>query len=108
MIFYGVKLFNIVQFDYYGDNIFIATIFKENGIESKYPVTDPKKYFLTEESRRWKKEDYIIQQGTMQYEQNAALFCFNGLMNVTEYYDIQITNSDVDQKFAHMVSNLYL
>lgn len=108
MIFYGVDLFNLVQFDYYGDDIFFVTIFKETGIESKYPVISPLNFFESEEGKEWKKRRLIPEHGNMDYEKNAAMFTFNGLRNVRDYYDIDIVNSYTDDNFQKMVSNLLI
>lgn len=39
---YEIKLYNVVQFDYYGEDMFVVKIFKEYGIEVKYPNMNPK------------------------------------------------------------------
>lgn len=42
--FYGIRIFGIVQFNYYGDGMFSVKIFKESVVECNYPLSNPKEY----------------------------------------------------------------
>lgn len=108
MIYYRVELFNLVQFEYYGNDIFNVTIFKESGIECKYPIIHPVKYLKSEEARKWRKGKLIPEVGSMECEKNAALFCFNALKNVSDYYEIDIISNSFDDDCSHkLVSNCF-
>ena len=104
MIFYEVEPFNIVQFNYYGDDTFIVKLFKEYGIESKYPITNVASYFESEKGRKWRMQKFIHEHSSMEFDKNAALFNFNGLQNICVYYEIDIHYSCNDDIFHRMVS----
>lgn len=101
MMYYGVKLFNFILFDYCGDEIFDVTIFKESAIECSYPSTDPRTVVWTE----LLKDQSIIESGNVEYDQSAALLRFSGLLNICEYYEIEMNKNNIDGTLNNMVSS---
>lgn len=93
MLYHGVNTFSIIQFDYYGDSIFIASIFNDYAIECEYPQICPKKFFETENCVNHYYTRYTESDGTIAYNKRAARFCFNVEMNIGEYYEIHLQNS---------------
>lgn len=68
MMFYGVKLFDFIQFDYYRGDMFVVTIFNESVLEPNYPVIEPPNFFNSEKAKNCKREDFVIERGTVEYE----------------------------------------
>lgn len=106
MNFYGVKPFSFVQFDYYGDSMFVVSIFEENAVECVYPQSDPRIFFKMEESKYKYKKDLMIKRGTIEYEKSAALFLCNGVKNVSEIYEINMKDSYFAGSMKQLVSTL--
>ncbi|KAK1384317.1 hypothetical protein POM88_022052 [Heracleum sosnowskyi] len=101
--FYGVKLYHLVQFDYYGDNLFVVQIFKNSAIECNYPTEDPEKFFENENINNWRKELYMMGCSSMEFEKSYALWLFNGYENGVDYFDISIISSDIDKRFKNLI-----
>lgn len=47
MLYYGVRTCSFIQFDYYGESMFIVSIFSEYAIECEYPEIAPPENFLS-------------------------------------------------------------
>lgn len=104
MKFYGVKIYNLLQFDYYGESVFVIKIFKDTAIECTYPTEKVEVYFQNAESQRWKKDQYILDSSSLEYEKVCALWIFNAYHNYAKYVEIQIKNMNIDLEMNNMVS----
>lgn len=103
LIYYRVELFNLLQFDFYGDGIFIVSVFKEHGIESKYPTIHPASFLETEEGKNWRKDNFITNRSSIEYDKRAAQFSFNVLRNDYEYYEVNIIHSYLGDDMSYLV-----
>lgn len=104
MRFYGIKIYNLVQFDYYGNDLFVVKIFKDTALEINYPEEDPEEFFKKECNHYWRKEQYLFDSLSLEYQKSNALWSFNGCENVVQYFDINICNSDIDEQLMTLVS----
>ena len=103
MRFFEVKLWNLVQFDYYGNNLFIVHIFKDNAVESKYPKIDPEEFFKNENMNSWREEQYVIDFLSMEYQKSCALWTFNAYTDCVPYYNVKIGRLDIDENVEKLV-----
>lgn len=103
MIYHGVKIFSMIQFEYYGDDLFIASIFNEYAIECEYPQHSPETFFGIEDGL--KVDSILDSQKGIDYDKRASLFYFNGKMNISEYYEIQISDSFNSDNITNLVRN---
>lgn len=101
MEYYGIKIFNIVQFDYFGNGFFNVKIYKEAGIEINYPIIHPDQWFINK--TEWKDEEYMVEYGNMQFDKAIALLVFNAFLNKSESYRIEISSADLEQKGVDLV-----
>lgn len=60
MKYYEIKMYNVVQFDYYGGDEFDVTIFKDTRIEINYPQMTESEFLKSEKFLQWKKDEYIV------------------------------------------------
>lgn len=104
MRFYKIKLYNLIQFDYYGQNLFVVSIYRETAIECKYPTTNPNENYKNEDMTTWIKDEYVIDRFSMEYDKSQELWSFNACQNCVLYFNINIRNSDIDLKTKHLVS----
>lgn len=104
MTFYGVKAFVFVQFDYYGDSLFMVSIFEENAIECVYPQSDPGVFFEMEDCKSKEEEGFMIKRGSIQYEKSVAIFLFSTLKNISEFFEIKMKDSYFDGNNKKLVS----
>lgn len=102
--FYCVRIFNIVQFDYYGDGLFTFQIYKETGIECCYPSRDAKEFKKIELANVWKKDEYLIDYNSMEYQKRVDLLCFKKIENIVDYIQIDIISMDVDPSLQMLVN----
>lgn len=58
--------FNLPQFDYYGDDMSIVTIFNDSATECNYPKTDPPIFFETVDFKKFRVEDFMIEFSSME------------------------------------------
>lgn len=81
MRFFEIKLYNLVQFDYYGNDLFLVKIFRNSGIESNYQTLDPALFFKNESMHRWRHEEYMLDCISLEYQKSLALWLYNAYEN---------------------------
>ncbi|KAK1401088.1 hypothetical protein POM88_000693 [Heracleum sosnowskyi] len=104
MRFYEIKLYNLVQFDFYGNNIFVVNIFTDSGVECVYPIKD-KKVFMDNEKMHtvWRKEEYVIDGWSLEFDKANALWSFNSHQNYVDYFEKKINFNDMDENHTNVV-----
>ncbi|KAK1367678.1 hypothetical protein POM88_033770 [Heracleum sosnowskyi] len=109
MRFYEIKLYNLVQFDFYGNNIFVVNIFKDSGVECVYPIKD-KKVFMDNEKMHtvWRKEEYVIDGWSLEFDKANALWSFNSHQNYVDYFEKKINFNDMDENHTNVSLDLDL
>ncbi|KAK1384321.1 hypothetical protein POM88_022056 [Heracleum sosnowskyi] len=107
--FYEIKLYNLVQFDFYGNIIFVVNIFKDSGVECVYPIKD-KKVFMDNEKMHtvWRKEEYVIDGWSLEFDKPNALWSFNSHQNYVDYFEKKINFNDMDENHTNASLNLDL
>lgn len=60
MRYYTVKMYSMIQFDYYGDDTFKVIIFKTNMVEYNYPTIDVNFFIKNKNTDNWKAEEFIL------------------------------------------------
>ena len=108
MVYYGIKIFNLVKFDYHGGDSFSIEIFKDSGTECNYPTVDPIGFLKAEMGNVWKKSEYVFNSITLHVQKSFALWSFNAIRNVLDYYELKIFNFHTDPRLVFMVSNFFL
>ncbi|KAK1378495.1 hypothetical protein POM88_025239 [Heracleum sosnowskyi] len=103
MRFYQIKLYNLVQFDYYRDCLFLVKIFKNTAVECDYRKQDPEEFFRNEDLNSWRKEHYITDCLSLEYEKCHAVWSLNAFENHVGYININIRDVDIDQKHEKLV-----
>lgn len=106
MRFYEIKLYNLVQFDYYGNDLFKVKIFKDTAVECNYPIKNPEEFFKDDNINTWKKEQYIINCLSLEYQKAYALWKFNCYENYVQSFDIHVGNADLDKNILSLVSHI--
>lgn len=104
MRFYEIKIYNLIQFDYYGQNLFVVSIFRDTAIEARYPTNNAEEYLKNEDMSNWIKDQYVINMFSMEYDKSEELWSFNACKNCDLYFNINISKEDVGQKKKHLVS----
>ncbi|KAK1360110.1 hypothetical protein POM88_044584 [Heracleum sosnowskyi] len=109
MRFYEIKLYNLVQFDFYGNNTFVVNIFKDSGVECVYPIKD-KKVFMDNEKMHtvWRKEEYVIDGWSLEFDKANALWSFNSHQNYVDYFEKKINFNDMDENHTNVSLDLDL
>lgn len=97
MRFYEIKIYNLVQFDYYGNDLFDVKIFKDTAIECNYPIEDPEVFFKNDNINSWRKEQYMIDCSSLEYQKSYALWKFNSYENNVTSFDIKISDAAIDK-----------
>lgn len=97
VIYYGIKVFCSVRFDYYGDDILTAKIFKANGLECSYPNTDNQ--YLTE----WEADEFVLGRSTSVFEKQKSEWRFNVLSQCDKYFTLIVARRDINPNKATMV-----
>lgn len=95
MHFHEIKLYNLVQFDYYGDDLFVAKIFKESAIETQYLKINPKDFLTTEHISTFKEEEYELDGWSLEYDKARALWNFSACQNYVQFFELMIHNVDI-------------
>lgn len=103
MRYYTLKMYSIVQFDYYGNDIFKVIISKTNMVECNYPTTHVDVFIKNKNTVKWKPKEYILGQSNIEYEKHASLWSFNGYWNSSEFKEMKVSKSDIDPKSSSMV-----
>lgn len=89
--FYEIKLYNLVHFDFYGNNMFVVKFFKDTGVECVYPIKDKKEFMDSEDSHTvWRKEEYVIDGWSLELDKARALWSFNSQQNYVDYFEKKI------------------
>lgn len=100
MHFHEIKLYNLVQFDYYGDDLFVTKIFKESAIELKYLKCNPKDFLTVVHLSTFKEEEYELDGWSLAYDKARALWNFCACQNYVQYFELMIHNADIDKQVS--------
>lgn len=100
---YGLKIFNMAQLDYYGDGLFIVTLFKDTTLEFNYPTGSPNRLHISTEWQEENRDDYVVSTGTSQFENCVTSILFNGCSNKDGYASMLIMESDMEMEGGIMV-----
>lgn len=103
MKFYGVKIFNLVQFDYLGDGLFVVRLFKETAFESNYPTDKAEDIELSKEWEALNRSQYVLDTRTLEGEKAIASISFNACSHQTDYTYLIFVESDIDHSRGEMV-----
>ncbi|KAL1816402.1 hypothetical protein ACET3Z_018976 [Daucus carota] len=103
MKFYGVKIFNLVQFDYLGDGLFVVRLFKETAFESKYPTDKAEDIELSKEWEALNRSQYVLDTRTLEGEKAIASISFNACSHQTDYTYLMFVESDIDHSRGEMI-----
>lgn len=107
MRFYGVKIYNLLQLDYYGDNLFVVKIFKDTATECNYESKDLAEFLKIEDLEHWRKDKYVLDSLSLEYEKVSARWLFNALHNNASYFQITINSLDIDPKQNKLVKGFF-
>lgn len=102
--FYGIRIFSIVQFDYYGGGLFKVKIYKESAIECHYPLSDPIAFKKSEAAKEVNEDQFLVNYDSLEYDKRLALLTFNGFILDPHYVQIDIMPMDIDPKRKILVS----
>lgn len=91
-------MYNLVQFDYYGDELFEVKIYKETAIECNYPSIHPEDYRNIDASKRWKEAQYVLDIESLKFEKKKSLLAFNACANNLDYVEMVVINFDIDPR----------
>ena len=104
MKYYGLKIFNLVQFDYLGEGLFVVRLFKETAIESKYPSDRANDVQCSKEWEALNRSHYVLDTSTLEGEKAIASISFNACSSRTDYVYLLYVESDVDHSRGDMVN----
>lgn len=107
MKFYEIKLYNLVLFDYHGEDLFTVKVFKETAVECNYPTMNADEFFRSHRRNQWREEQYIFDCWNLEYDKSRALWTFNAFENYVNYFEIDINKFDIDAKLNNLVSNIF-
>ncbi|KAK1380370.1 hypothetical protein POM88_027114 [Heracleum sosnowskyi] len=96
MKFYGVRIFGIIQFDYYDNGLFNVNIFKKTAIECYYPLSDPRAYKKSEAAKEYNIDEFLINFDSLEYFKRIEQLSFNGFFLEPHYAEIEIMTKDID------------
>ncbi|KAK1378623.1 hypothetical protein POM88_025367 [Heracleum sosnowskyi] len=109
MKFYEIKIYNLVQFDFYGNNLFLVKNFKDSEVECEYPITNQKVFMDNEKLHTvWRKEQYVIGGWSLEYDKTHALWSFSSRHNYVNYFEKKIKFYDIDENVNNTCLNLEL
>lgn len=97
MRFYGLKIFNLVQLDYYGEGVFLVTLFKDNIIEYNYLIGNPNYLNISKEWEDLNKDNYVLHTGTLQSEKCITFISFNAYSNKDDYASMLESDMEMDR-----------
>ncbi|KAL1824226.1 hypothetical protein ACET3Z_011004 [Daucus carota] len=103
MKYYGLKIFNLVQFDYLGEGLFVVRLFKETAIESKYPTDRANDVQCSKEWEALNRSHYVLDTSTLEGEKAIASISFNACSSRTDYVYLLYVESDVDHSRGDMI-----
>lgn len=95
MEYYGLSIYSVVLFDYYGDGLFGVKAFKANGIECNYPKTIARDFIRDVKNQNSGNEDSTVCHSTLDSEKQCALWSFNAFWNCSEYESVRLRSSDI-------------
>ncbi|XP_017240976.1 uncharacterized protein LOC108213693 isoform X1 [Daucus carota subsp. sativus] len=101
--FYGVKILNLVQFDYIGDGLFVIRLFKDTAFECKCPTGRANDVEISKEWEALNKAQYVLDTNTLECEKSIAPISFNSCSNRTDYTYLMFVESDIDQSRGNMI-----
>ncbi|KAK1380373.1 hypothetical protein POM88_027117 [Heracleum sosnowskyi] len=105
MKFYGVRIFGIIQFDYYDNGLFNVNIFKKIAIECYYPLSDPRAYKKSEAAKEYNVDEFLINFDSLEYFKRIEQLSFNGFFLEPHYAEIEIMTKDIDPISPVLVLN---
>ncbi|KAK1384936.1 hypothetical protein POM88_022671 [Heracleum sosnowskyi] len=109
MKFYEIKIYNLVQFDFYGNNLFLVKKFKDSAVECEYPITNQKVFMDNEKLHTVRrKEQYVIDGWSLEYDKAHALWSFSSHHNYVNYFEKKIKFYDIDENVNNTCLNLEL
>ncbi|KAL1803070.1 hypothetical protein ACET3Z_031717 [Daucus carota] len=73
MRYYGMKIFNMAQLDYYGEGLFVVSLFKDTALELNYPVGMPKDLNMSKEWEEQNRDDYVVRAGWREFYEAVGL-----------------------------------
>lgn len=103
MRYYGMKIFNMAQLDYYGEGLFVVSLFKDTALELNYPVGMPKDLNMSKEWEEQNRDDYVVRAGTFQLAACETSIFFNCCTNKDGYASMLILESDMEMDRGLMV-----
>ncbi|WOH09637.1 hypothetical protein DCAR_0729095 [Daucus carota subsp. sativus] len=101
--YYGLKIFNLVQLDYVGDDLFIIRLFKETAFESKYPTGRANDVEWSKDWETLNRAQYVIDTSTLECEKAMASISFNACANRTDYAYLIFVESKFDEGRGNMI-----
>lgn len=101
--YYGITLYGMVQFDYYGDDMFSVRIFKSTAISIDHPSQNPKEFVKNEKFEEWKTDEFQFDSTTLEFRKSVSLWGFNAYRNYREYYSMKVYGFDLDPRIYNLV-----
>lgn len=108
MRFYKLKMYSTIQFDYYGDDLFVVKKFKTNAVEGDCPRNNPKTFTKNKETYDWNLDEYIVGNSTIELEKHTSLWGFNAYWNSADFKKMKISSSDLNRRTSYVVSSKLL
>lgn len=102
MEYYGIKLFNIILFEYHGNGVFSVKVYKTAAIETNYPTILPNEW--KKQKNEWKDEEFMVEYGNLEFQKAIALLGYNALLNLSQSFEISIGSVDFEEGGINLVS----
>ena len=102
--YYGLKIFNMVQFDYVGEGLFIVRLFKETAFECKYPTGRANDVDYGMDWEALNRAQYLLDTSTLEFEKSMSSISFNACLPRADYAYLLFVESDIDKSRGQLVS----
>ena len=111
MRYYGLTVYNIALFEYYGDGLFEVRLFRDTAVECPYPKMHPNQFFKTTR-KIYYEEDYILDRQSLEFEKRISFFYFNACSTKIVFVEMCIAEQNLDPNLHNLVSffpcNMYI
>lgn len=103
MIYYGLKLYSVILFDYYGDGDFIIKCYNHRATEIIYPTIDPFEFFKTDKAKSLKKAEFIYERDSLEVAKHMICFKCNAMRNIPDDFKLKVNVSPQRQEMQQLV-----
>nr|XP_017258259.1 PREDICTED: uncharacterized protein LOC108227556 [Daucus carota subsp. sativus] len=101
MRYYGLTVYNVALFEYYGDGLFEVQIFRDTAVECLYPKMHPTEFFKTT-GKYYDEEDYILDTKSLELEKQLSLLCFNACANKTDFVEMCLSEQNLNPHLQNL------